>query len=206
MTRAAAQLGLWSGIACAALSAAFTILMVLDVSGVYGGTLQLVPVLLLAPCFIALISCIYDGVGSESRIWARLALCFSVPYAVIVSFNYLMQLTVVPQNPARFVWLAMEFRPDSMFGAIELLGYCWQCLALFALAPLYAWKGSAAAIKAILLANGVLAVAAAAADIITANPMHPVIILSLGVWCLTFPVATALIGIRLWKAPRAATA
>ena len=202
MTRATARLGFWSGIACAVLSVAFTILMALDVSGVFGGTLQLVPVLLLAPCFVALVACIDDQTPPEAKLWSRLGLCFSIPYAVLVSFNYLMQLTVVAQNPAMYKWLAMEFRPDSMFGAIELLGYSWQCLALLALAPLFAWKGSEAVIRGIFVANAVLALAGVIADIVTADPMHPVIILSLGFWCLTFPVAALLTGIRLWKSAK----
>jgi hypothetical protein len=203
MTRATAHLGFWSGIACAVLSAAFTVLMILDIAGVFHGTLQLVPVLLLAPCFVALVACIDDLTPAESRLWSRLGLSFSVIYAAFVSFNYLMQLTVVPQNPAMYKWLAMEFRSDSMFGALELLGYSWQCLALLALAPLFAWRGNEAVIKAILVANGILALAGFVADVVTGNPMHPAIILSLGFWCLTFPIAMALIGLRLHKTARA---
>jgi len=204
MTRSVARLGLWSGIACAVLSVAFSVLMVLDISGVLSGTFQLIPMLLLAPCFVVLVACIDDNAAPDAKLWTKLGLSFSVAYAVVVSFNYLMQLTVVPQNPARYAWLAMEFRPDSMFGALELLGYCWQCLAMFALVPLFAWKGSGRVIKSIFLANGILATIATVADIITANPLHPVIMASLGVWCLTFPVATLLIGITLFGEPRIA--
>jgi hypothetical protein len=187
-------LGFWSGIFSAVLALAFTLLMGLDVAGIFHGTLQLVPVLLLAPCYLALMSCIHEAAAPEKKIWSLLALVLSVPYGVIVSFNYLMQLTVVRQNPALYPWLAMVFRPDSMFGALELLGYGWQSLALLALVPVFAGRP---VLRGLLLLNGLLAVGAFAVDVVTGNPVHPVIFASLGVWCLAFPLTTAMIGVWL---------
>ncbi len=197
MQKDTAVLGLWSGITCAVLAVTFTILMALDVAHIYGGTLQLVPVLLLAPAYLVLMGCVHERAPLGKKLWSRIALALSIPYAVLVSFNYLMQLTVVRQNPALYPWLAMAFRPDSMFGAIELLGYGWQSLALLALAPVFADRPF---LKFLLLVNGVLAMGAFAVDIVTGNPVHPVIFLSLGVWCLAFPISTVLMGLWLRRA------
>jgi hypothetical protein len=184
---------LWSGIACAVLATAFTGLMLLDVLHVYGGTLQLVPVLVLAPVYLVLVSTVHHAAPAEKRIWSLLGLVLSVPYAVLVSFNYLMQLTVVRQNPALYPWLAMAFRPDSMFGAIELLGYGWQSLALLALIPVF---DGCPALKTLLGLNAALALAGFVVDVAMANPLHPVTLISFAVWCLAFPISMVMMG--LW--------
>lgn len=191
MNRATVAIGFWSGVACAILATGFTVLMVLDVAHIYGGTLQLVPVLMLAPAYLVLLCCVHEAAPADKKIWSRLGLVLSIPYATFVSFNYLMQLTVVRQNPALYPWLAMAFRPDSMFGAIELLGYCWQCLAMLALLPVFAGRPI---LKLLLLANGLVAMGAFVFDVVTANPLHPVTIASLGLWCLTFPIMTIMMG------------
>lgn len=197
MNRAIAAIGFWSGIGSAMLATAFAVLMILDVLHIFGGTLQLVPVLLLAPTYLALLCCIYEGAPADKKIWSLLGLVLSIPYATFVSFNYLMQLTVVRQNPALYPWLQMAFRPDSMFGALELLGYCWQCLAMLFLVPVFAGRR---VLKSLLLANGVVALAGFVVDVVTANPFHPVIIGSLGLWCLTFPIMTIMMGSWLRRA------
>ena len=117
---------------------------------------------------------------------------------VIVSFNYLMQLTVVHQSPAMYPWLAMVFRPDSMFGSLELLGYGWQAFALLALVPVFRGQAGDGVVRAIFLVNFILAMAGTVFYITTGNPMHPLVILSLGFWCVGFPVASVIVGARLW--------
>ena len=206
MSRTAAHLGLWAGILCAFLAVAFTALMVLDVMGLFHGTLQLVPVLLLAPCFITLVCCIHACAAAEKKFWALLALGFSGPYVVIVSFNYLIQMTVVHQNPAMYPWLVMSFRPDSMFGSLELLGYGWQAFALLALIPLFRGRAGDGVVRAIFLVNFILAMVGTVFYITTGNPMHLSVILSLGFWCVGFPIAMVIVGGRLWgSCPRVAT-
>ncbi len=194
MTAASKTFGFWLGIACAVLTVAFTVLMVLDVLNLYHGTLQLVPVLLLAPAYLALMACVYEAAAPSRRLWALLGLLFSVPYAGLVSFNYLAQLTVVPQNPALYPWLQLAFKPDSLFGAIELLGYSWQSLALAAVIPVFEKRP---VLKTLLALNGLFGAAGFAADVALANPTHPLTLLSLGVWCAVFPVATVLMGLWL---------
>lgn len=198
--KSAGRLALWCGILCAVLAVAFTVLMALGIAGIFTGTFQLVPVLLLAPAYLVLVTAVHECASVERKIWSHLGVVFSIPYVLVVSFNYLMQLTVVRQNPQLYPWLAMALRPDSMFGALELLGYMWQCLGLIALAGVFAgWP----VLRASLLVNGFLAVGAFIVDVATANPVHPVLFVSLGAWCLLFPISTVMMG--LWANRRCQT-
>jgi hypothetical protein len=200
LTRAAARLGLWTGILCAALAIAFVVLMILDITHVFGGTLQLVPVLLLAPCFVALAACVHEFAAPEKKVWSLIGLGLSIPYGMIVSLNYMLQLTVVRANPSMFAWMAMSFTPDSTFGTLELLGYGWQALALMAMAPVFSGRVGDGLVRWIFYLNGALALVGTAFVIASGNPMHPSVLASLGLWCVGFPVATVLVGVRLWRA------
>jgi hypothetical protein len=194
-----ARLGLWSGVLCALLSVAFVALMVLDVLHIYGGTLQLVPVLLLPPCLIALAAAVHEAAPADRKVWALTGLGLSIPYGVIVSLNYMLQLTVVHTAPQKFAWMAMSFAPDSTFGVLELLGYGWQALALLAMAAVFRGRMGDGVVRWIFIVNAVLALVGTVLYITTGNPMHPAVLLSLGFWCVGFPVAMVLLGVRLWR-------
>lgn len=197
MNRAAARLGFWSGTLSALLAIAFTAMMVLDVTGIFHGMLQLVPVLLLAPCVVALAAAVHIAAPEERKVWSLAAFGLSIPYGVIVSLNYMLQLTVVHAAPARFAWMAMSFAPDSMFGTLELLGYGWQALALLAMAAVFRGRFGDGLVRWIFVLNAVLAMIGTVFYVTSGNPMHVSVLVSLGFWCIGFPVATFVLGLRL---------
>ena len=55
-------------------------------------------------------------------------------------------------------------------------------------------RGKTTLLKYFFILNGILAGAAVLTDIISGNPTHIVVFISLGIWCISFPVITILIG------------
>jgi len=81
------------------------------------------------PVFAVLMACIHDYARTERKFFSRLGMLFTVGYAVLISFNYFMQLTLVRQN-LYIVPFDMS-DPRSIFFVIEVLGYGFMGLATF---------------------------------------------------------------------------
>jgi len=199
MTRSITFIGLCSGVACAVLSVAFTLLLVADMCGAHIGAFTIVPVLMLAPCFLLFAAVVLETAGPDHETWALTAFGCAIPYAAIVSVNYLMQLTVVRAAPVRYAWLAMSFAPGSAFCTMELLGYGWQALSLLAMVPVFHGRTGDVLVRWVFVVNFLLTLMGGVLFIATQEPMHAVMMASFGFWCLCFPAGMALAGYSLWR-------
>jgi len=152
--------------------------------------------LLIAPSFLVLMVSIHAYVPRGKKLWTQLALAFSIIYTVVIGQNYFLQMTVVRQNPLAFEVLTMDpNRKDSVFWALEILGYGFMSLAALSVSLAFQNVGIERWIRWLFIVNGIFAMIAAAGFVLTANPLHIVGLLSVGVWSITFPVATTLLAI-----------
>ncbi len=112
-------------------------------------------------------------------------------------------MTVVRQNPLVFDMLSMNpNRKDSVFWALEILGYGFMSLAALFVSPVFQKVGIENWIRWLFIVNGIFAMTAVTGYVLTANPLHIVGLLSVGVWSITFPVATTLLAILFKRAER----
>jgi len=157
--------------------------------------------LLIAPAFVVLMAAVRANAEAENRLWTEIALAFAVIYALIVSQNYFIQMTVVRQNPAAFDLLSMDpTRKDSAFWAMEILGYGFMSLAAFFVSFAFRNRGIEQWIRWLFIINAFFAMTAAIGYVLTANPLHIVGLLSVGIWSVTFPAAAILLGIYFKRA------
>ena len=86
-------------------------------------------------------------------------------------------------------------RKDSIFWAFEILGYGFMSLAALFVSFVFPKVGIEYWIRWLFIVNGIFAMMAAVGYVLTANPLHIVSLLSVGVWSVTFPSATILLAI-----------
>ncbi len=159
--------------------------------------------LLIAPSFVIMMASIHASANQRSRIWAEIALAFSIIYTVIIAQNYFLQMTVVRQNPLAFEVLTMNpNQKDSVFWALEILGYGFMSLAALFVSLVFQKDGIEQWIRWLFIANGFFAMTAAIVYVLTANPLHIVGLLSVGIWSITFPAAAILLAILFKRAER----
>ena len=157
--------------------------------------------LLIAPSFLILMVSIHASVPRGKKLWTQIALAFSIIYTVIIGQNYFLQMTVVRQNPLAFEVLTMDpNRKDSVFWALEILGYGFMSLAALFVSLAFQNVGIERWIRGLFIVNGIFAMIAAVGFVLTANPLHIVSLLSVGVWSITFPSATTLLAILFRRA------
>jgi hypothetical protein len=203
------RIGFWSAILAASSSGAFTVGALLGMLGVlkppWDAVASLVPSLVLAPSFVALLVSIHHSIPSEKKIWSQLAIALACMYATLCSVAYVVELTVVQPLVLRgqadqvgLLTLAQYgAQPNTVFTAIDGLGYAFMSLAcLFAAAALgrsrlERW------IRWLLIGTGLLGVPSMLTYFV--NPAF----LSVAVpWGITVPAFCALLAIYFRRAPR----
>lgn len=132
----------------------------------------------------------------------KIGLSFAIIYAVIVALNYFLQLTVVRLNPQGFALLSMDVRPESPFWALEVLGYTFMSIAALFAVPVLSEGKLERAVQGLFVLNFVMTLAGLSAYLLTVNPTHVLVLASLGVWGIAFPVATALLAVLFKRAQR----
>lgn len=198
--RAVHQIGFWSALLTTAWIIIFNIAIALGVAGVPTRSVAVGSSLLLAFSFIAVMVSIHNYAPPERKIWSQIGLSFVIVYAALLTWNYYLQLTVVRNNPQLYEWLTMDFTPDTAFWSLETVGYTLMGLAtLFAL-PVFNGGGIERAIRWCFGINAVFTVLGSIGYILSGNPLHGLVLASLGVWAIAFPVATALIAVIFKRA------
>jgi hypothetical protein len=128
-----------------------------------GDYLWLIPGMLLAPIFVALIAGIHSYAGDTNKIFSRAALSFAVIYAVVIIVNYSIQFTVVipslQSGETQNLSLLMQYNPHGLFIALEVFAYLTMSAAFFAAAPVFAGGRVAWTIRWLFASGFVLAVA-----------------------------------------------
>jgi hypothetical protein len=101
-------------------------------------------------------ACIHEYSPADKKFFSRLGLLFTMGYAVLIGFNYYMQLTLVKNNLYTDVF-AMD-DPQSIMWVIEVLGYGFMGLATFATAFVFTNGKLENAIRWLFIVNGILGI------------------------------------------------
>jgi len=151
MDRKIASLGFWSAII-------MTIAVIF--SGITATTAMKIPSLvsgiILIPIFILMMACIHEYAPADKKIFSRLGLLFSIGYAVLIGFNYYLQLTLVRNNLYSDVF-AMD-DPQSIMWVIEVLGYGFMGLATLSAAFIFTNGKLENVIRWLFIINGILGI------------------------------------------------
>jgi hypothetical protein len=128
-----------------------------------GDYLWLIPGMLLAPIFVALIAGIHSYARDAKKLFSRVALSFAVIYAVVIIVNYFIQFTVVipslQSGESQNLTLLMQYNPHGLFIALEVFAYLTMSAAFLAAAPVFAGGRVAWTIRWLFASSFVLAVA-----------------------------------------------
>ncbi len=158
--------------------------------------LPLVPSLLLAPSFVALMVSLHHYAAPERRLWSHLGLAFTLLYAGLALTNYLVQLTAVRRSllGGETDGLAMFVpgNPHSMFWALAST-YVLMNLGMLFAAPVFAGGRLERWIRWLFVANGATAPINVAAIALDSSTLY--LIVSLVPWCVVFTAATALLAV-----------
>ena len=151
MDRKMASLGFWSAIimTIAVIFSGITASTAMKIPGLVSG-------IILIPTFILLMACIHEYSPADKKIFSRLGLLFSIGYAVLISFNYYLQLTLVQKNLYSDVF-AMD-DPQSIMWVIEVLGYGFMGLATLSSAFVFPKGRLENVIRWLFIINGILGI------------------------------------------------
>jgi len=195
------KFGFWSGLLASLFSIIYIVFQLAEWFGWLGSgggpenpstalglIILLTPSLLLAPSFALLILCVHYFAPADKKIWSHAGIIFATIYAVMVSINYYVQLTLVVPHLMRGEVESIRpflFTPfDSFIYSVDVLGYSFMSLATLFAAFVFNGEGLERTVRRFMLANGLL-VPFLALQIY----YHP-LIWPASLWAITFPGAT----------------
>lgn len=116
--------------------------------------------LLFCPLFVVLLNSIYAYTTDDKKILAQISVGFGLGFAVLVSINYFVQLSVVQQNVAKGNLVGIEqflqANPASAITAVNMLGWTlFLGLASLFAAPVFSGGRLEKSIRAAFVANGI---------------------------------------------------
>jgi len=194
------KIGFWSAVLAAIFSLIYVIGQLFEWFGLLGSKggpessstvlgliVLLTPSLFLGTTFAVLMVGIHYYAPADRKIWSHLAIVFASIYAVLISINYYVQLTlVVPRmlrgdvENIRFL-LFVPF--DSFLYSVDILGYSFMSLSTLFAAFVFRGPGLDRTVRRFLLANGLIL-----PFIALQNYYHPLIWIA-ALWAVTFPGA-----------------
>jgi len=195
------KLGFWSGLLASLFSIIYIVFQLAEWFGWLGSgggpenpstalglIILLTPSLLLAPSFALLILCVHYYAPADKKVWSHAGIMFATIYAVMVSINYYVQLTLVVPHLMRGEVESIRpflFTPfDSFIYSVDVLGYSFMSLATLFAAFVFNGAGLERTARRFMIANGLL-VPFLALQIY----YHP-LIWPASLWAITFPGAT----------------
>lgn len=160
------RLGYWSALLTAFFCILFTIAAVLTEAHVllapWDVVLTIGPSLFLAPSFLAMLVCVNALTPSERKVWSQLGVALAGVYVPLCVAAYIVELFVVEPRILRGDTAQMALltlvRSDSVFNAIDGIGYIFMCLSTLVAAPAFGQTRLERWIRRLFLANGILAV------------------------------------------------
>jgi hypothetical protein len=209
-TRASARIGVVSGLTVAGASILFSIAALLVEGHVltmpWDVFAPLVPSLVLAPAFVALVVAIHSSAAEGVKPWTRAALAFATIYAPLVSTAYVVEMFVVEPavlsgqaDRVALLTLTREGWGGGVLNAVDGLGYLFQSLAcLFAAAAFREPTRLSRWIRAMLLATFAMAVPIALTYFVSGRFVW----LALP-WGITVPALGALLAVHFRRAAAA---
>jgi hypothetical protein len=152
--------------------------------------LPVIPSLLLAPAFTAMMVSIHAYAAEDKKIWSQLGLAFTLIYASMAAVNYMIQLLPVWQsvNHGETDGLAMFVlgNPHSIFWGLAY-AYIFMNLAMLVSAPVFSGNPLEKRIRLLFILNGVSGVVTLACAFLDSPPFY--ILGSLVIWCPVFTAA-----------------
>jgi hypothetical protein len=189
-----ARLGFWSAVI-------MTIAVIF--SGITATTAMKIPSLVsgivLIPVFVLLMACIHEYAPADKKIFSRLGLLFTTGYAVLIGFNYYMQLTLVRKNLYTEVF-AMD-DPQSIMWVIEVLGYGFMGLATLSAAFIFPNGKLENVIRWLFIINGILGIGGMIGYALGWS--MNILLGGLIVWDIIMPVSSLLLAIIFRRVMRA---
>jgi len=199
--RTVSELGYWSAVLASLFSLVYIVGQLfewLNLMGSGGGPekpstalgliVLLIPSLFLAPSFALLMLCVHYYAPEDKRIWSHAGIMFATIYAVMVSINYYVQLTLVVPHLMRGEIESIRpflFTPfNSFIYSVDVLGYSFMSLATLFAAFVFTRPGLERIARRFMIANGLL-IPFLALQIY----YHP-LIWPASLWAITFPGAT----------------
>ena len=160
-----------------------------------------IPCLLLALTFPVMMSCIHYYAPDDKKIWNLLGLVFAVMYGAILATNYWLLLTVVRESLLSGYTEGLEWfvigSPHSITNTIEGIGYGFMGLAVIFVSQVFGGNRLGIWLQRLFIVNGVAGIAGV---ILGGLGIMTATMVSLALWCLTFPVATAMLAILFKRA------
>ena len=165
-----------------------------------------IPCLLLALTFPVMMSCIHYYASDDKRIWSLIGLVFAVMYGAVLAANYWVLLTVVRESLLCGYTEGLEWfvigSPHSITNTIEGIGYGFMGLAAIFVSRVFNGDKLDRWLRWLFIVNGVAGIAGV---ILGGLGIMMATMVSLALWCVTFPVATAMVAILFKRARGAIT-
>ena len=201
MSPSTRTVGFWSAVLATAFSLTYVLGQIAEwlgwlgsaggpesISTPLGIVVLLTPSLFLGSAFLVLLVSVHQIAPAERKVWSLAALAFGVAYAVLISMNYFVQLTLVAPRMARGDTRGIEpflFVPfDSFLYAVDILGYSFMSVATLFAARVFLGGGLHRTARWFLTANGLLL-----PFLVLQMYWHP-LIWPAALWAVTFPGST----------------
>jgi hypothetical protein len=198
---AASTAGFWSAVLATAFSLTYVVGQFAEWLGWLGSAsgpesmstplgivVLLTPSLLLGSAFLVLLASVHEIAPPGRRIWSLAALAFGIAYAVLISMNYFVQLTLVlprlQSGDTRGIEPFLFVPFDSFLYAVDILGYSFMSVATLFAARVFVGDGLQRIARWFLTANGLLL-----PFLVFQMYYHPLIWIA-ALWAVTFPGST----------------
>jgi hypothetical protein len=211
----AARLGSWASLLAAGLTTAFVALTLLlpadpwrDLDAYAASfttveVVQLLPILLLAPVVVVLLSCLHHVAARSRQVASQIAVTFAAIYATIITVNYALQLVVVRFNIAageiEGLALLVIPNPRSVFVALEVVGYGFFALMALAAGAVLSGRRLERWVRYMFLATGITGLVGAAGGL---AGQRIAMLTGFGLSLLAFLAATVLLGVHFLRLAR----
>jgi hypothetical protein len=154
------KIGYRAGLFAFAATAAYVIVQLLQVAGVFSFPLDEILIYGTSLCivipFILEILALHYITASDKKFWTHAALIFTSLYAAFVTANYIIQLaTVIPatlNGTADSIQLLKQ-TPHSLFWDFDAIGYIFMALATLFSIPIFKKQGFQKWVRYSLLAH-----------------------------------------------------
>lgn len=171
------------------LFASFLLLSLLGIQTIYA---SFITIMIMGICFVTTQASIYLVTRGDKKIYSLLGLIFAIMFSTFISLAYYLQLAVVKNNPLNLPAETLQliaYTPGSFSFALDMLGFTFLCLSVFALIPVFS-NAKDRLLRSFLWINGLFAIPTFMFPIIfvTKNitPNDQAGSLILFVWCLIF--------------------
>jgi hypothetical protein len=158
--------------------------------------LPVIPSLILAPAFTALMVSIHYYAPEDRKIWSCLGLAFTLIYATIALINYMVQLLPVwrslENNETDGLAMFVLGNPHSIFWALAY-SYFFMNIAMLFSAQVFGGDPLRNRIRLLFILNGLSGLVTLLSAVMDSPPIY--LLGSLIVWCPIFTLAAAYVAL-----------